>query len=51
MAILDSLQLTSQVEKLAQVSRELRRKQKQMQNQVSKTSVRHGVIDSLECAL
>lgn len=34
MAILDTLQLTSQVEKLAQVSRDLRRKHKQLQNQV-----------------
>ncbi|CAH2093936.1 unnamed protein product [Euphydryas editha] len=34
MAILDTLQLTSQVEKLAQVSRELRRKHKQLQNQM-----------------
>lgn len=34
MAILDTLQLTNQVEKLAQVSRDLRRKHKQLQNQV-----------------
>ncbi|CAH0713694.1 unnamed protein product, partial [Brenthis ino] len=34
MAILDTLQLTSQVEKLAQVSRDLRRKHKQLQNQM-----------------
>uniref|UniRef100_A0A2H1V5L6 SFRICE_010440 n=1 Tax=Spodoptera frugiperda TaxID=7108 RepID=A0A2H1V5L6_SPOFR len=34
MAILDTLQLTNQVEKLAQVSRDLRRKHKQIQNQM-----------------
>ncbi|CAF4800209.1 unnamed protein product [Pieris macdunnoughi] len=34
MAILDTLQLTNQVEKLAQVSRDLRRKHKQLQNQM-----------------
>lgn len=36
MAILDTLQLSNQVEKLAQVSRDLRRKHKQIQNQVTK---------------
>uniref|UniRef100_A0A2A4JSM7 RH2 domain-containing protein n=1 Tax=Heliothis virescens TaxID=7102 RepID=A0A2A4JSM7_HELVI len=34
MAILDDLQLSNQVEKLAQVSRDLRRKHKQIQNQM-----------------
>uniref|UniRef100_A0A1E1W6Q4 RH2 domain-containing protein n=1 Tax=Pectinophora gossypiella TaxID=13191 RepID=A0A1E1W6Q4_PECGO len=34
MAILETSQLTNQVEKLAQVSRDLRRKHKQMQNQM-----------------
>ncbi|KPJ11562.1 RILP-like protein-like [Papilio machaon] len=34
MAILDTLQLTNQVDKLAQVSRDLRRKHKQLQNQM-----------------
>lgn len=35
MAILDTLQLTNQVEKLAQVTRDLKRKHKQIQNQVN----------------
>lgn len=34
MAILDDLQLSSQVDKLAQVTRDLKRKHKALQNQV-----------------